>query len=602
MPSRPKPIAFLLAALGLGLALVRPALGQQSPESLLPPGFGAPPPTRAPSAAPKEGEQPVALPSSASDEPPAPPSGPDAASEMSLDEGGNVAEDVTPPPPELPDSARRPLDLVGATDIYGEGAFGDLDGRYLATLMRRIQTPISSRWAEIALRRALLARTPAPPGESQPDWVADRAALLLRLGEADGARLLVRAVDVDDFSPRLRQVAMQAAFATGDPAGLCPLADGAETVAGQPAWPMIRAFCAALGNDAATANATIGRGSPADPIDHALAGKLVAAGGGRRVMPIDWTAVDALTEWRFGLTTALNMILPQPLLDAAPAWFQAWLAQSPMLAAADRVAPARIAAALGPVSAAELVDLYGRVMDEAGDIDTDSPAGRLRAAYRGDDDDARMTAIHALWNGAANGEAGERDHYAAAILTARAVAGLGPAAERVDDLPAILGSLFAAGLDLQAERWADVARQAKGEDGDKVWALLAVGAARPVLGVTADRLQSYARRAGDAGQHRTAMLAAALAGLGRLPLADAAAVAQAAGSGLDGRTVYARALDRAVTGNSRGGVALLVATGMQTPTWDGVPAGDFYRMIASLRAVGMESEARMIAAEAMTRL
>jgi hypothetical protein len=47
---------------------------------------------------------------------------------------------------------------------------------------------------------------------------------------------------------------------------------------------------------------------------------------------------------------------------------------------------------------------------------------------------------------------------------------------------------------------------------------------------------------------------------------------------------------------------LLVAAGMQTPTWAGVPPADFYQMIGALRAAGMESEARMISAEAMTRL
>lgn len=595
MPPRNKLTAALLAVLIAGVAIGQQQQ-QQRPESLLPPGFGptapTPPPAANAPAAPVAPQAPVAG------------QAPPAIGELPLDEGSNVADvpEAPPPQPELPDAARRSTARIGSTDIYGAAAFGDLDGRYLVTLMRRLQTPIASRWAEIVLRRALLTTTPAPPGEGQPDWVADRAALLLRLGESNAARMLVQKVDVENFSGRLRRVAMQTAFATADPAALCPLPDGVETVGGQPIWPMIRAFCAALSNDAATANATIGRGPPNDSIDHPLAEKLVAAGGGQRVPPLDWTAVDALTDWRFGLATALNVVIPQPLLDAAPVWFQAWLAQAPMLSAADRVAPARIAAALGPVSAAELVDLYARVMDEGGDVDTSSPAGRLRAAYLGDDDDARIAAMHSLWDAATNGQGGERDRYAAAILTARAAARITPSSDRVDDLPAILGSLFAAGLDVQAERWAGVAQGSSGDDGDKVWAILSVGARRPLLAIDAKRLQSYAKRAGTDGQHRTAMLAAALAGLGRLPVADANAVAQDAGASLGGQTAYGRALGQAVTGSSRGGVALLVATGMQTPTWGGVPPGDFYRMLAALRAVGMENEARMIAAEAMSRL
>ena len=146
------------------------------------------------------------------------------------------------------------------------------------------------------------------------------------------------------------------------------------------------------------------------------------------------------------------------------------------------------------------------------------------------------------------------------------------------------------------------AASAKGEDGDRDWALLSVGAPTPPLAISADRLRAYAKRAGDKGQHRTAMIAAALSALGRLPLADAKSIAQDAGTPLGGQAAYADALQKAVRNDSKGGVVLLVATGMQTPGWEGVPAGDFYHMLAALRAVGLEPEARMIAAEAVSRL
>jgi hypothetical protein len=507
------------------------------------------------------------------------------------------------PPEEMPAAAKRPLDLVGTTPIYGTDAFGEADGRYLVTLMRRLQAPIASRWAEIMLRRALVGASPAPPGEGQADWVADRAALLLRLGEADAARMLVQGVDVERFSPRLRRVAIESALATSDPQGLCPLSDGDEQVGGQPAWPMIRAICATLAGDEATANATIGRGPPNDFIDHPLAERLVAAGGGgRRNIQIEWVAVDTLTDWRFGLASALGIQIPRNLLDTGPVWFQAWLARAPMLSASDRVGPARVAAALGVVSSADLVDLYGRVMDDAGDEDTDSPAGRLRAAYRGDDDDARLSAMHALWDAAANGEGGERDRYAASILTARAAAGITPSSDQTDDVAQLVASMLAAGLDVQAERWARVAEATSGADGDRAWSILAVGARQRVVTINAGRVRKFADRGGDAGAQRSALLISALAGLGRLSDADAAKLAARLGVTLGQPSPYGAALRRAVGAHARGTVALLVAVGMQTPKWSGVPAADFYQMVSAMRAVGMESEARMIAAEAMTRL
>lgn len=603
--------ASLLAGLTAGaaaLSIALPVLGQDAPQSLLPPGFNSPPPKPAPAPAtpvvPTPGGAPVSIQPSA---PPPVPGADEAVAETSPSllpgDIADLAAAEVVPPEELPDAARRSLDSVGAEPVYGADAFGDADGRFLVTLMRRLQTPIASRWAEIMLRRALLGATPAPRGEGQADWVADRAALLLRLGEADAARMLVQGVDVDRFSPRLRRVAIQSALATADPQGLCPLPEGAEQVSGQAVWPMIRSICAVLAGDAATANATIGRAPPGDPIDHALAEKLVAAaGGGRRNVQIDWTAVDGLTDWRFGMASALGVTIPQPLLDSSPIWFRGWLARAPMLPAADRIATARVAAVLGILSSADLVDLYGRVMDEAGEEDRSSPAGQLRAAYRGDDDDARLSAMHALWDAAANGEGGERDRYAASILTARAAAGIAPSNDQKDDVAALVASMLSAGLDVQAERWGAVADATSGSDGDRAWSILATGATRRVVTLTPARVSKFVDRAGTSGAQRSALLVAGLAGLGRLSDTDARKLAQGLGVALGQASPYGNALRRAVQARERGTVALLVALGMQSPTWNGVPPADFYQMISALRAVGMETEARMITAEAMARL
>jgi hypothetical protein len=609
---RPRTKALSLLAAGTAFVLALPVLGQDAPQSLLPPGFGSTPPPRA-----EKPEKPgAAIPSATAPAAAPAPAGPLPAPTPGADEGvaesspnllpsdiANLAASEANPPAEMPDAAKRSLALVGTAPAYGEDAFGDADARFLVTLMRRMQAPIASRWAEIMLRRALVGATPAPRGEGQADWVADRAALLLRLGEADAARILVQGVDVERFSPRLRRVAIESALATSDPQGLCPLPDGPEQVGGQPAWPMIRAICATLAGDTATANATIGRGPPNDSIDHPLAERLVAAGGGgRRDVQVDWTAVDSLTDWRFGMASALGIAIPQTLLDSAPAWYEAWLARAPMLSASDRIAPARIAAALGVVSSQDLVDLYGRVMDEAGDEDTSSPAGRLRAAYRGDDDDARLSAMHAIWDAAANGNGGERDRYAASILTARAAAAITPSSDQKDDVAPLVASMLSAGLDIQAERWASVAEAAGGADGDRAWSILAVGARRPVVTIDAGRVGKFIKRGGDSGAQRSALLVSALAGLGRISDADAAKLAAQVGATIGQPSAYGNALRRAVSAHERGTVALLVAVGMQSPSWTSVPAGDFYQMISALRAVGMENEARMISAEAMARL
>jgi hypothetical protein len=62
------------------------------------------------------------------------------------------------------------------------------------------------------------------------------------------------------------------------------------------------------------------------------------------------------------------------------------------------------------------------------------------------------------------------------------------------------------------------------------------------------------------------------------------------------------ALAAAARAHSQGGVAVLAAVGMQTADWSGVPPGYLYRIVRALRQVGLDFEARMIAAEAVARL
>ena len=117
------------------------------------------------------------------------------------------AENLPPPPPpiEYPAHARRDPWAVGQLDPLqvglGDNPWGGASGTFLSILMRRMDTPIASRWAHMALRDALLAKIRAPRGVNPVDWVAERAWLLLRLGEADAARMLVAGIDTDRFTP-----------------------------------------------------------------------------------------------------------------------------------------------------------------------------------------------------------------------------------------------------------------------------------------------------------------------------------------------------------------------------------------------------------------
>lgn len=585
-------LATGLATIGLAAGALYPAFGQEAPESLLPPGFGQPAPPRAPASVPNIS-----------------PAAPAAVPVLTIEPEILAGIDAAPiaEPLELPDSARRSIDLIGAISGFGPQTFGVADGRYLSTLMRRLDVPIASRWAAITLRRALASRVETPSRISAADWVAERAWLLLRMGEADAARMLVQSVDVDRFNAKLYAVAAQAALATADPAGLCPLANGGAIRSKDAIWPMARAVCASLSGDTAIAGVLMdqARRRTRDPqgIDVQLAEKMMGVnGGGQRSVSIEWTGVNQLTSWRFGMASALGVPIPADLMTTVGPQVQAWQARTPMLPASERLGAALVAARLGVYSSAALIDLYGAIGDETEEFSRESPAGRLRACYVADDDSSRVSAMRSFWSADIENDEFAPDPYVARILTARAAVRIAPSSDFERDAAPLIGAMMSAGLDRKAMRWAQIVSAMSAEEADPAWAILAVGAPRVVVDISASRIDSFGERMGDANIHKTRMLIAALAGLNRLSSKDQQSLAEDYGVRFDTRSLWARMLSRAVDERQPGTVALLVAAGMQNTGWQGVPPSQFYAMLAALKNVGLQGEARMIAAEAMTRL
>ena len=603
-----------------------PATGQQRPESILPPGFGQPAarPTTPPRAAqtprpaassrPASSVRPAATPRAG----PGPAPSPGASAPVAVPTPSSATAVVQPLPPaasptstptpspaptidpatlafyQLPPASRRSLALIGpATEREGAlpaDAFGRADGRMLEVLMRRLTAPLPSRWLSITLRRLLAAQLSTPAGVNGADFAAERAWLLLRMGEADAARAVVQGVDDGDYTPKLFQVAMNAMLAAGDPAGLCPLADAGSRATGERGWIMAQAMCAGLGGDPAAATSLMTaarRHRVASGIDLTLAQKVMGAGpGGRQAVTVEWDGVDRLTSWRFGLALATGVTIPDPLLAAATPQVAGWRATAPGVPLADRVAPAEAAAGLGVLSSAALVDLYAAVaaLDEP-PAPLNAVAEDLRAAYVGGTDD-RLAALRRLW-----GAADQRPPYPRLILTARAAARVVPAGGSAD-ADRLIAAMLSAGLDHGAARWRPYV-----ETGGDAAAMLAL--ADPVARrLTYRDLSAYG---GGGAALKRQLFFAALAGLGRLEPGDVERAAQALDVRIGAENAWTRALDRAARDGQSGTVVLLAATGMQAPTWRGVPPAMLYRIIGALRAVGLGGPARMIAAEAIAR-
>ena len=144
--------------------------------------------------------------------------------------------------------------------------------------------------------------------------------------------------------------------------------------------------------------------------------------------------------------------------------------------------------------------------------------------------------------------------FAGQILTAYAAARIPPAADSADAAGELIASMLTAGLDRDASGWRGVV-----EPGSMGWALLAL--ATPDTGTAArGALEDFLGNDDSVEGRKSAFLVA--------------------GPAL---------------------VALMAGIGMQSESWSQMTPLHLYHLTSALRQVGLEAEARMIAAEAVAR-
>lgn len=616
-----KKIALVSTAIAV-TAISLPVLGQDNPESLLPPGFGDPAPAPAPSPAPVPAPTPTPAPGPVAPRPAAPAApvaGPSIVSDsgsvpdislsspsslLDIDPESDLGEleEAFRPRYYLPKGQRRSLDKIGVltteTGGMAEDSFGGEGGQYLTRLIKNLNGPIISRWGSMLLRRTLLSKVDSPANVEPADWVAERAWRLLLIGEADAARALVLKVDGGNYTPRLYTVAMQAHLATADPAGICPFVpDGYRVHEDIPTWAMFRPICASLSGEQRRATNLLRsarRDKVATGIDYLLAEKTIGAGfAGRRAVTILWDEVQYFNNWRFGLGAATGVEPPDFLYRQAGRHVQGWRARAPMLSKESRMKAADIAGALGVLSNAAMVDLYSATFDdpEAGD-DLRARASTLRQAYVGSTLNDRISAMQSLWGRSD----GMLTSYSAKILTARAAAQIPASAELTDQSFDLLASMLSAGYDRNAARWTNVVGE--GSDG---WALLAVGNPTSTASTDYSALDEFADNDDSENKLRSQFLLAALAGLDRV---DTEAQQEFSGDlnlDLAQNSKWTRAIQSAAQRGQQATVALLAAVGMQGRDWNAMSPLHLYHITQSLKRVGLEPEARMIAVEALSR-
>jgi len=624
----------LLAGAALALSST---LALAAPESLLPPSFRtpAPSPTPTPTAAPTPAPAPAATPRPVSRVTPGATPGaaptPVPTSAPIIQPLPNVGAAVEPLPSELagrrlpslseleqmdedelnqlfgltpsadiPPGARRALSRVGVIGS-GEGGLpsGSLAGQPAALVraaLAGMRGPVVSRWGHILLRRALASRLDAPQGMDPVTFATLRASVLNRIGEGAAARALVQDIDSANYTPALAGVALDAYLMTGDILGICPVVELQATLRDDAEWNMIRSICDAHTGEAREADRqlsrTLSRGQ-APRIDVLLAQRYAgAAGEGRRAVTIEWDGVDELTPWRHAFARALGVEVPQGLLDRGGARYAIADVLIPAVPLQQRVAAADRAAARGVISSEAMVDLYSQLWADGGVAAGEKESAvTLREAYVAANAAARLDAMRELWGAGDNGGS-----YGRQVLTAYAAARLPVSEPLAEEAPRIVSSMLAAGLDRNAMRWAGVV-----PNGGLAWALLALAEPGNAGEVSGGALDTFIDDDDSAGRRKSRFLVAGLAGLGRLDEGAAESRVRALGVNLTRESAWSRRIDLAGELGNPTLVALLAGLGMQGESWERMTARHLFHIVRALSRVGLEAEARMIAAEAVAR-
>jgi hypothetical protein len=504
---------------------------------------------------------------------------------------------------DIPPGAGRALRMVGMID-ESEGGLPSTLANQSADLLRAALTgnggQLVSRWGHILLRRALASRMDAPQGGDPADFVAMRAALLMRMGEGNAARSLVQDVDPDNYNPSLTMAALDSYVGTQDFTGFCPIMGAQPTPVGKdPRWGVMQAICDAFSGNAANGFASLDHMTfvGAMPrVDMMLAQKYAGAAGGagrsgRRRVGIEWDKVSDMTPWRYSLTLAVGLIPPPELMKDLPPQYDYITATAPMVGLGMRADASDRAGMAGILSSGAMVDLYSQVY--ANDDITGGPADRallLRDAYVAASPADRLKAMKTLWDGV-----DAKQRYARQVLTAYAAARMPVSGDYGADAGDLVASMLAAGLDANALRWMGVV-----DKGSLAWAQLALIDPR---GGEADTggISRFASADKSDNSRKTAFLVAGLAGLGKVSDGTRRDYAGKLSVNYDSHSRWSDAIDQAAQVNNPLLVVMLAGLGMQGDGWAWMTPRYLYHIVSALNRVGLGAEARLIAAEAVVR-
>lgn len=604
-----------VAAIALSASFVA---AQDAPESLLPPGFDDPEPSPTPIPAapaaprapvpgqPQVPEVPTVQPIPGVGDPLRDLSQFDFSSIPTLEELEEMSPDDLDdllglsPSYDIPPAARRAMTRVGLVDSdeggFPHGSLARQSPALIRAVLDGLDGPVVSRWGHILLRRALASRMEAPEGLNAVEFAALRVKALNGLSEYAASRSMLQDIDTGNWDATLVDAGLEAYIATTDLIGTCPVVRLRGSEREDPQWRMLGAICNSYAGESVLGGRQLDRAlrdEIAPSIDVLLAQRLAgAAGRGRRAVDVEWEGVDAINPWRFAIANAVGEEIPEALrADVKPYYERVWAA-TPTVSLQQRAIGADRAAREGIFSSQAAIDLYSQVYANENIIGQAADrATLLREAYVADTAAERVSAMQSIW------ENEDFPDYGRLVLTAYAAARIPATPDLVEHAPILISSMLTAGLDRDAAAWSQTVQQ-----GSDAWALIAVG--RDAVGRTEPReaIDSFIDDDSSADYRRSQFLLAGLAGLERIAPSDLSDFASRTEADLTRESRWSRAITQAAEVNNAALVALLAGLGMQGEGWDRMTPRHLYYIVSALHRVGLNAEARMIAAEAIARV
>ncbi len=450
-----------------------------------------------------------------------------------------------------------------------------------------------------------------PPGGAEPGRLLDdRAAALWRMGAAEGLLQLIAAVPPDRRSPRLWQLETNAHLLAGNASAACRTAE--DQIAADPGdyWQEVTGFCQALAGDRDGALLTVAVLAERGADVAAYRALIEALGSGRGAIPRDLEP----TPLNIAMLRAAGRSPDPRVAEDADLAVLVTIARAETFAEPLRLVAAERTAAIGLLPAEELYPLLG---------DTDQPLSSVRGvsartplkstvavlrealASGQDRGDHTAAAVQVLTAGLDNGDWLQATHFVAPWLASATPETQPPASAR-----AIAPALLVLGERTRAEAWLDWLAGNGGGDtaADTLQALLPlarIGRLRQAQAWNVESLTDWrqAEQGRTGARLRRERELAMLQATGEAipdPLWRSLLQSSAQVPGIELDVAFRAQLTRAGAAGRVGETVLLALVGLGRDGPQILGASSLELVVTSLRAAGLEADARALAVEAVS--